>query len=177
MSSRRSLAAFLPIVLKTAIEMRAAQCQDRVGSPDGPEHSRLFEARADDGLASSFDHPRANKQVLAAKLGITHPLGISLEVISLGANLLGQWGITGGDGPQRTHQFFDFPLIQQALLVDLHPSFLLDFLLGIELARHRPQMLASMVEVDNLNGPGKVFGDQIPYPFRAVPDDHLLFRS
>src|SRR6266581_618108 len=100
MSSRQSLAAFLPIVLKTAIEMRAAQCQDRVGSPDGPEHSRLFEARADDGLASSFDHTRANKQVLAAKLGITHPLGISLEVISLGANLLGQWGITGGDGPQ-----------------------------------------------------------------------------
>src|SRR5207245_8227821 len=73
--------------------------------------------------------------------------------------------------------FFDFPLVQQTLLVDLHPSFLLDFLLGIELARHRPQMLASMVEVDNLNGPGKVFGDQIPYPFRAVPDDHLLFRS
>src|SRR5437870_12793611 len=70
--------------------------------------------------------------------------------------------------PAARHQFFDFPLVQQTLLVDLHPSFLLDFLLGIELARHCPQMLASMVEVDNLNGPGKVFGDQIPYPFRAV---------
>jgi hypothetical protein len=28
--------------------------------------------------------------------------------------------------------------------VNLHPSFLLGFLLGIELARHCPQMLASM---------------------------------
>src|SRR2546426_11562608 len=117
MSSRQSLAAFLPIVLKTAIEMRAAQCQDRVGSPDGPEHSRLFEARADDRLASSFDHTRANKQVLAAKLGITHPLCISLQVIGLGANLLGQWGITGGGGPQPTHPFFGFSLFPPALLV------------------------------------------------------------
>src|SRR5258707_7287338 len=119
MSSRQSLAAFLPIVLETAIEMKAAQCQDRVGSPDGPEHSRLFEARADDRLASSFDHTRANKQVLAAKLGITHPLCISLEVIGLGANLLGQWGGTGRGGPPRTHQVFVFSPIQQAPLVGL----------------------------------------------------------
>src|ERR1700680_4665112 len=177
MSSRQSLAAFLPIVLKTAIVMRAAQCQDRVASPDGPEHSRLFEARADDRLASSFDHTRANKQVLAAKLGITHPLCISLEVIGLGANLLRQWAITGGDGAQRTHQFFDFPLIQQALVVDLHPSFLLDFLVGIQLARHLPQMLASMVEVDNLNRVREVFGDQSPDPYGSITDDHLLLGA
>jgi hypothetical protein len=88
--------------------------------------------------------------VLAAKFGITHPLCIPREVIGLGANLLVHGGIAGVDGPQRAHQFFDFPLVQQALLVDLHRSFLLGFLLGIELARHRPQMLASMVEIDNL---------------------------
>src|SRR5438132_284515 len=145
--------------------MRAAQRQDRVGAPHGPEHSRLFETRADHRLAASFDYTRAHKQVLAAKCGIPHPLCIPLEVVCLGANLLGHGGIAGVDGPQRAHQFFDFPLVQQTLLVDLHPSFLLDFPLGIELARHCPQMLASMVEVDNLNGPGKVFGDQIPYPF------------
>src|SRR5258708_37772335 len=122
--------------------MRAAQCQDRVGSPDGPEHSRLFEARADDRLASSFDHTRANKQVLAAKLGITHPLCISLEVIGLGANLLGQWGIVGGDGPQPTPPFFDFPPFPHALLADPHPSFLLDFPVGRTPAPHLPQSLA-----------------------------------
>jgi hypothetical protein len=32
--------------------MGAAQRQDGVGSPDGPEHSRLFETRADHRLAS-----------------------------------------------------------------------------------------------------------------------------
>jgi len=86
-------------------------------------------------------------------------------------------GIAGGDGPQRVHQFFDFPLVQQALLVDLHPSFLLDCLLGIQLARHLPQMLASMVEVDNLNPVGEVFGDQSPDPYGSIADDHLLFGA
>jgi hypothetical protein len=37
--------------------------------------------------------------------------------------------------------------------VDLHPSFLWGFLLEIEVARHRPRMLASMVEIDNLDSP------------------------
>src|SRR5580693_6932773 len=159
MSCRPSVAALLPIVLEASIEMRAAQRQDGVGSADGPEHSRLFETRADHRLASSFNDTRANKQVLAAKFGIAHALCIPREVIGLDANLLVHGGITGVDGPQRTHQFFDFPLVQQALLVDLHPSSLLGFLLGIELARHRPQMLASMVEIDNRDGLGKVFGD------------------
>src|SRR5450755_1841404 len=79
MSCRPSLAALLPIVLKASIEMGAAQRQDGVGSPDGPEHSRLFEAIADHRLASSFNYTRANKQVLAAKFGITHPLCIPRE--------------------------------------------------------------------------------------------------
>src|SRR6266481_5446841 len=92
MSCRPSLAALLPIVLKASIEMGAAQRQDGVGSRDGPEHSRLFETRADHRLASSFNYTRANKQVLAAKFGITHPLCISFEVICLGANLLGHKG-------------------------------------------------------------------------------------
>jgi hypothetical protein len=119
----------------------------------------LFETRADHRLASSFNHTGANKQVLAAKVGITHTLCIPREVIGLGANLLVHGGIAGVDGPQRAHQFFDFPLVQQALLVNLYPSFLLGLVLRIELARHRPQMLASMVEIDNLDGIRKVFGD------------------
>ena len=121
--------------------------------------------------------PEPTNKCWRRNLGITHPRCISLEVIGLGANLLGQWGITGGDGPQRAHQFFDFPLIQQALLVDLHPSFLLDFLVGIQLARHLPQMLASMVEVDNLNRVREVFGDQSPDPYGSIADYHLLFRA
>jgi hypothetical protein len=38
-------------------------------------------------------------------------------------------------------------------------------------------MLASMVEIDNLDGVRKVFGDKIPDPFGAIADDHLLLHT
>src|ERR1700692_5035827 len=125
MSGRPGLPTLFPIVLKTTIKMRAAQCQDGVRSPDGPEHSRSLETRTDHCFAAGFDYPRTHEQVLATELGITHPLRISFEVMGLDTNLLGQEGIAGGDGSQHTHQLFDFSFVQQALLVDLHPSFLL----------------------------------------------------
>jgi hypothetical protein len=53
--------------------------------------------------------------------------------------------------------------------------FLLGFL-GIELAGHLPEMLAGMVEIDDLRGVGKVFGDQTPNPLGTIADHHLLFR-
>ena len=87
------------IVLKAAIEMRAAQSQDGIGSPNGPEHPRLFETCADHRLAACFDDARADKQVLAAKLGIAHTLCISLEVVCLGANLVGYLETGGVDRP------------------------------------------------------------------------------
>src|SRR6266403_6116843 len=46
--------AFLPVVFKLAIQMAAAECQDRVGSSNGPEHSRPFETESDHRLATSF---------------------------------------------------------------------------------------------------------------------------
>src|ERR1700685_2138493 len=101
MSGRPGLAALLPIVLEASIEMGAAQRQNGVGSPDGPEHPRLFETRADHCLASSFNDTRANKQVLAAKFGITHTLCISREVIGLDADLLVHGGTICVDGLPR----------------------------------------------------------------------------
>jgi hypothetical protein len=61
--------------------------------------------------------------------------------------------------------------------VGLHPSSLLGFFLWIQLTRHLPQVLASVVEIDDLNCFRKVFGDQIPDPLGAIADDHLLFRQ
>jgi glucose/arabinose dehydrogenase len=49
--------AALPIVLESAVKVRAAECEDGVCTIDRPEHAGLFEAMADDGLATGFDHP------------------------------------------------------------------------------------------------------------------------
>src|SRR6516165_9516187 len=73
--------------------------------------------------------------------------------------------------------FSIFPLSSRRFWWTFIQAFLLHLLLGIQLARDRPEMLPSMVEVDNLPGSGKVFGDQIPDPFRSIPDDHLLSCS
>ena len=62
----------------------------------GPEHTGLFEARADDGFTSRLDDSRTDKQSLGAELGVTHAFGIGLEVIGLGGQLLLQfWGAVG----------------------------------------------------------------------------------
>src|SRR6266480_2905916 len=53
--------AFLPVVFKLAIQMAAAESQDRVGSSNGPEHSRPFETESHHRLATSFNDARTNK--------------------------------------------------------------------------------------------------------------------
>src|SRR5258708_23768704 len=73
-----------------------------------------------------------------------------------------------------TNQFFDFPAIQKALLVDLHPGSLLSFFIGEQPTSHLPKMLAGGGEIDNLNRARKVQGDKIPNPFGAVANHDLL---
>ena len=85
--------ATLSVVLKLAVEVAAAQGSDGVGAAHCPEHSGLLEARPDDRLASRFDAPRADKQVLAAKLGVAHTLGVSLKIACLDAQLLNDFEI------------------------------------------------------------------------------------
>src|SRR5882724_4384510 len=111
--------------------MAASQGDDSVGAANCPEHPRLFEAGTDHGLAASFDDSRADKEVLEAKLGIAHALGISFKVVRLGANLVDHFGICGNDGTKCEYQLFDFALVEQPPLVDLHPSFLVHFVIGM----------------------------------------------
>ena len=73
--------------------MATAEGDDSVGSSDCPEHAGLFEAGTDYGFASGFDDAGADKQVLAAELGVAHALGISLKVVCLDANLLDDFRI------------------------------------------------------------------------------------
>jgi len=127
-----------------------------------------FQPGADHSLAPGFDHPRADKQVLAAKLGKAHALGISLEVAGLGANLLGHLGIGGNDGTKRNHQLFDFALVEQASLVHLHPDFLVHLVIGMQPARQFPQVLACVIQIDNLHRARKMLFGKIPDPLGPV---------
>src|SRR5450631_1992369 len=91
--------------------MAASQGDDGVGSPDGPEHAGLFESETDYGLAAGLDHARTDKEVLTAKLRVTHANCVPLKVVSLDTNLLDHFGIGGDDGTERQYQLFDFPLV------------------------------------------------------------------
>src|SRR5436309_13782583 len=71
----------LPVIFKAAVEMTAAQSENRVGSPYSPEHTRSFEAGADYSLAARFDHTRANKHMLSPKLRISHAHRIPRKVL------------------------------------------------------------------------------------------------
>jgi len=115
--------ASLPVVLKLAVELAAAQGNNRVGAANCPEHAGLLEARADDGFASRLDDAGADKQVLAAKLWVAHTLGVSLKIVRLDAQLLDDFGIGCIDGAKREDKFFDLSLVQQALMF-FHPGFL-----------------------------------------------------
>ncbi|HVB35600.1 MAG TPA: hypothetical protein VND42_00050 [Candidatus Acidoferrales bacterium] len=99
---------------------------------------------------------------MAAKLGISHALSIPLKIVCLGANLLCDFGIIGLDRTEYANELFDFPAIEQTLLVDLHPGFLFSFFIGVQLASDFPQMLARVVEIDDLNGARKVQLGNIP---------------
>ena len=70
----------------------------------------------------------------AAELGIAHALCIPVEVIRLDTDLVADFGVGGIDGAKRAHQLFDLPFAQQATLMELDPSFLFDFVVGMELA-------------------------------------------
>ncbi len=73
--------------------MAAAEGNDGVCAADGPEHAGRLESGTDYGFASGFDDGGADKQVLAAKLGVAHALGIALKIGGLKAKLLDDFGV------------------------------------------------------------------------------------
>jgi hypothetical protein len=166
----------LPVVLESAVEMTAAQGQDRVRIPHTPKHAGLFEAGADNRFAAGFDYTRSYEQVLLAEFGIAHTFGIALKVVGFSADFLDHLGVFGTDGTKRNDQLFDLPLVEQTALVCLDPDFLLHFVIGIQFAGQLPEALASVVQIDDLNGAWKVGLTQIPDPFGSVAHDDFLLR-
>jgi len=61
--------------------------------------------------------------------------------------------------------------------VSLDPGFLADSVVGVQLTRQVPEMLAGVIEIDDLNRAGEVDIGQIPNPFGSVADDNLLLRA
>src|ERR1700692_3672965 len=61
--------------------------------------------------------------------------------------------------------------------MDFDPGFLADGVVGAQLARQVPEMLASVIEIDDLHGAGEVLVGQIPYPFGSVTHDNFLCRA
>jgi hypothetical protein len=87
---------------------------DGIGPGDSPKQAGLFEARADDGRAASFDHAGACEQVLASKLGIAHARGVPLEVRGFDPNGFGDGGCGSVDAAKKLDQLFDFAAVEFA---------------------------------------------------------------
>ena len=92
--------------------MAASEGDDGVGTPNRPEHAGLFEPGADHGFTAGLDYTRADKEVLASKLGIAHARHVPVKVVSLDANLFDHFGIGGNDGTKGTHQLLDFSFVE-----------------------------------------------------------------
>jgi hypothetical protein len=60
--------------------------------------------------------------------------------------------------------------------LDLDPSFLADFVAGVQSARQLPQMLTRVREIDNLRRAWKELFDKIPDSFGPIAHDQLIFR-
>src|SRR5258706_515158 len=166
--------AALPVVFEAAIKMGAAEGEDGVGAADGPEHTGLFEAMADDGFAAGLDDAGADEQMLLAELGIVHPSGVGGEVVGVVAKFLGQLSISGLDLAKGSDEFSDLAFIEPTFLMQAYPGVAALSVGRMEQARQVPQMLAGVEQIDDLNGAGKVFLGEVPDPFRAIADHYLL---
>src|SRR3984957_4628034 len=156
--------------------MAAAQSQDGVSATNGPKHTRLFASRANQDLASGFDYASADEQMLTAEFGVAHPFPVVFEIANFDADLVGQFRIGGIDRAECGYQLFDLAFLQQ-VLVNHDSASLFRFLVGVEFPRQIPQVLAWVIEIDNRDGPGEMLFGNVPYPFRSISHEDLLFRA
>jgi hypothetical protein len=61
--------------------------------------------------------------------------------------------------------------------MDFYPDVLVDQVVGIQLARQLPQMLARVVEINDLHCTGEVLFGKVPDPFGSITQDDFLFRA
>jgi hypothetical protein len=98
-------------------------------------------------LSESEKGQHAARRITTPDQAVTSPATVALT--------------TNGD------EFFDLTCIGSRLLAH-HPAFLPDLVIGVEFASQIPQVLARMIEIDDLNGTGKVLVGDVPDPFGSI---------
>ncbi len=134
------------------LEGCAAEGDDCIGSVHGPEPSRALQA-ADHCEPARCNHSRADEEILAAELGVAHAVGMALEIGCL-----------------------DAPLVE-LLLAPAHTVAALFLVQWEQVPTQFPEMLAGVVDVDDLDGVGGSDAAQIPNPCRAVSDHDLALGA
>jgi hypothetical protein len=79
------------------------------------------------------------------------------------------------EGSQLGNQFLDLAVIEK-VLVNHYPTPFHFLVVGMKFAAEAPQVLASVIEVNNLGGAGELLCADIPDPIGAVAHDHLDLR-
>ena len=81
--------AFFPELIQAVACVNAPQSQDILGPRSSPEHSGLFAARADDGLAAGFNHARTNEETLFSEGAILHARDVIDEIAQCLLDVMG----------------------------------------------------------------------------------------
>ena len=132
--------ASFPVVFELAAEPAAAQGDDRVGAAHGPEYSGALSSRGDHLLAAGLDHPRADKQTLTTKLGISHPLRMAFAVVRLVGEPVGGLFVRRGERAQGFPPHLDLASIE-LVQPPRGPTFPLSLVVGAPLRRPFPKVL------------------------------------
>jgi hypothetical protein len=128
---------------------------------------------ADHRFTARLDHSRSKKEALGLEFPVLHPSAILIEIFSFFPQRLARFRVGNGGGVEGLQQSGNIPSIQ---LLDPTSNPMLPFSLvvGVEGLSHRPDMLAGMVEIHDLNGLGKMFVGQLPNPGGPIPQENLL---
>ena len=163
-----------PSSLPCGLEMRAfkqaTELQDVLRIGLTPEHTRLLEASANDGLASGFDHAAANEVSMLAEVAVAGALDVGGEVCDLASRVF-------------LARFIDLRacceqsrgLLKDALHVATFefggPDALLcgaEFPIAKEGAGEHAEVFDGMIEVEYLNGGGEEEAGVFPDPGGSV---------
>ena len=100
-------------------DQAASQGDDGVGSGDGPEHARLFQALANHCLATGFDDARAYENPLSAEFCVAHGGGVVFEVVDLSPAEFSTLAAAGHEGLHALDQVVDLAVREKVDYVGL----------------------------------------------------------